>query len=89
VVEDAEQLEKFLEIRDRLPNLRMIVQYRGQVKHTLSDRVISWATLLKLGEGEEMQEELVARGKVQHANTCCTLIYTSGTTGNPKVRVKC
>ncbi len=80
VVEDAEQLAKFKEIRDRLPDLKAIVLMNGSDD---DENVYSWEELPKLAE-KVSQEELDERIKAQNPDDCCTLIYTSGTTGNPK-----
>ncbi len=80
VVEDAEQLAKFKEIRDRLPDLKAIVLMNGSDP---DDQVYAWGDLAKLAE-QTPEEELDARIDAQYPDDCCTLIYTSGTTGDPK-----
>jgi long-subunit acyl-CoA synthetase (AMP-forming) len=80
VVEDAEQLDKFKQIRDRLPDLKAIVLMNGSDS---DEQVYSWDELPKLAE-KVPQSELDERIKAQDPDDCCTLIYTSGTTGNPK-----
>lgn len=82
VVEDEDQLKKFLQIRDRLPKLRAIVMWVGQPDKSLKD-VYSWADFMRLGAGVSNQV-LQERIDYQQPGHCCTLIYTSGTTGNPK-----
>ena len=79
VAEDGEQVAKFLQVRDRLPHLKAIIQYIGEPKQP---GVLSWSQFLALGAAEDdhdLQERLAHK-----ANQCCTLIYTSGTTGPPK-----
>jgi len=80
VVEDEKQLAKVLEIREKLPHLRAIIQYSGE---PTTPGVLSWAKLMTLGS-QQSDEKLEERLKLQAINQCCTLIYTSGTTGNPK-----
>ncbi len=80
VVEDADQLAKYLKIRDQLPDLKAIVMMKGS--HN-DEKVYSWEDLPKLAEAVS-EEALEARIKAQQPDDCCTLIYTSGTTGNPK-----
>ena len=80
IVENLEQLEKFLAIREQLPELRAIVLMNGE--HDDPD-VHSWDELLTRGDAVD-EAELEARIKDQHPDDVCTLIYTSGTTGNPK-----
>ncbi|XP_048584114.1 long-chain-fatty-acid--CoA ligase ACSBG2 isoform X2 [Nematostella vectensis] len=82
VVENKAQLSKILKVWDRLPHLKAVVQYTGEVegKH---ENVYNWNQFLELGKTvadrvlQERMSQLVA-------NRCCTLIYTSGTTGAPK-----
>lgn len=80
VVENPAQLEKFLEIRDQLPDLKGIIMMFGD--HGDED-VHAWPEFLKLGE-DVSDEELQARVDGQKPDDVCTFIYTSGTTGNPK-----
>ncbi|KAJ9591842.1 hypothetical protein L9F63_001659, partial [Diploptera punctata] len=80
VVEDKKQLDKVLEIKDRLPELRAIIQYSGK-PHV--DGVLSWEELMKIGS-EESDTELDNVLKTIGVNECCTLVFTSGTVGNPK-----
>ncbi|XP_051517796.1 long-chain-fatty-acid--CoA ligase ACSBG2-like [Myxocyprinus asiaticus] len=82
VVESHKQLIKILQVRDKLPHLKAIVQYKGELEQKLPN-VYTWAEFMKLGE-EVPDAELDAVINSQNANECCTLIYTSGTTGNPK-----
>ncbi|MBC2715441.1 MAG: AMP-binding protein [Desulfobacteraceae bacterium] len=80
VVENAEQLAKFKQIRDQLPDLKAIVLMNGSDP---DDNVYSWEDLSKLAE-KVSEGELEERIKAQKPDDTCTLIYTSGTTGNPK-----
>lgn len=82
VVENDVQLQKILQVKDRIPSLKAIVQYTGELKEKLPD-VYTWNELIEIGKGET-DEELQTRMNGQSPNKCCTLIYTSGTTGNPK-----
>jgi long-subunit acyl-CoA synthetase (AMP-forming) len=83
VVEDQEQLQKFLQIRSALPHLKKIVLMSGTSSDSM---VVSWAQLAKLGEeaSAQTQQDLEQRLKNAKPDEVCTLIYTSGTTGNPK-----
>jgi long-chain-fatty-acid--CoA ligase ACSBG len=85
VVENDFQLRKILAVRDRLPHLKTIVQYKGQPMDDCPD-VLSWEALMALGESkdEELETELQKRITAQAPNKCCSIVYTSGTTGNPK-----
>jgi long-subunit acyl-CoA synthetase (AMP-forming) len=80
IVENHEQLAKFLEIRDELPLLKAIVLMRGE--HD-DPKVHSWAQMLE--QGDKLDDAtLEQRIAAQTPEDICTLIYTSGTTGEPK-----
>lgn len=81
VVENEEQLAKIMSIKDQLPDLKAIIQYRGNVPSM--DGVLSWSQLLAIGKLESDQV-LQDRLQAMAINECCQLIYTSGTTGPPK-----
>ena len=80
VVENAEQLAKFKQIRDNLSDLKAIVLMNGSDP---DPKVYSWEDLSTLSQ-KIPDTELDKRMKAQKPDDCCTLIYTSGTTGNPK-----
>lgn len=80
VVEDQTQLAKILEIKPKVPDLKVIVQYKGEV--TQPD-VLSWQQLISLGESADNSVLQSVKKRIA-INQCCTLVYTSGTTGNPK-----
>ncbi|XP_046871703.1 long-chain-fatty-acid--CoA ligase ACSBG2 isoform X1 [Hypomesus transpacificus] len=82
VVENHKQLLKILQVKDQLPHLKAIVQYKDELQQKLPN-LYTWAEFMALGEAVS-DEELNAVIDSQRANECCTLIYTSGTTGNPK-----
>ncbi|XP_053337634.1 long-chain-fatty-acid--CoA ligase ACSBG2-like isoform X1 [Clarias gariepinus] len=82
VVENEKQLEKILQVKDQLPHLKAIVQYKGEVKNKMPN-IYTWTEFMKIGE-DISDAHLDAVINSQKANECCTLIYTSGTTGNPK-----
>ncbi|XP_028970709.2 long-chain-fatty-acid--CoA ligase ACSBG1 [Esox lucius] len=82
MVENQKQLEKILQIRSRLPDLKAIVQYSGSPQQKLPN-LYSWEEFLELGV-DVSDSELDEMMDSQRANQCCTLIYTSGTTGRPK-----
>jgi long-chain-fatty-acid--CoA ligase ACSBG len=82
VVEDEIQLNKFLEIRSKLPELKAIVQYRGIPRQQYRD-VYNWEQFM--GLGKHVETSVVERVmQAQTPNQCASLVYTSGTTGNPK-----
>ena len=80
VVEDEKQLNKILQIKDSLPELKQIVQYSGKPS---ASGVLSWDELLDIGDGES-SDQLESRISNLAPNLCCHLVYTSGTTGPPK-----
>ncbi|XP_036962551.1 long-chain-fatty-acid--CoA ligase ACSBG1 isoform X3 [Acanthopagrus latus] len=82
VVENQKQLDKILQIRDRLPYLKAIVQYSGEPQQKISN-LYSWGEFMELGldVSETEVDDIISS---QRANQCCVLIYTSGTTGKPK-----
>ncbi|KAM4576478.1 long-chain-fatty-acid--CoA ligase ACSBG2-like [Odontesthes bonariensis] len=82
VVENQKQLDKILQIKDHLPHLKAIVQYKGELQQK-APFLYTWEEFMKLGE-DVPNEQLNAMIDSLRANQCCTLIYTSGTTGNPK-----
>ena len=89
--EDEEQLDKALEVRARVPGLRMIVVWEMEGLRDLHDaRVISFARLRELGRarmqrlGAAAEAELGARIGARRPEELAILIYTSGTTGKPK-----
>ena len=86
-VEDDEQLDKVLEVRDRLPLLSRVVVFEMEGLERLDDpMVMSLEAFEARGEAydksnpDEFERRLAAR--CQH--DLAILIYTSGTTGRPK-----
>nr|XP_046249054.1 long-chain-fatty-acid--CoA ligase ACSBG1 [Scatophagus argus] len=82
VVENQKQLDKILQIRDRLPSLKAIVQYSGEPQQKISN-LYSWEAFMEQGldVSEKEVDDIISS---QRANQCCVLIYTSGSTGKPK-----
>ncbi len=86
-VEDEEQLDKALSVRDRLPLLRKIVVINMDGLRDLRDpNVISLKTLREMGRVHAVQHpgELQARVDACKPDDLAILVYTSGTTGKPK-----
>ena len=86
-VEDEEQLDKALEVKDRLPGLRKIVVFDMEGLRDLADpRVISLAQLRALGADYDSKHpgEWEKRLALRQGSDLAILVYTSGTTGKPK-----
>jgi long-chain acyl-CoA synthetase len=91
-VEDDEQLDKALEVRERLPLLRKIVVWDMDGLRDLDDeQVISFERLRELGRehlerigAQAAAAEWQARIAARRPEDLAILIYTSGTTGKPK-----
>ncbi|NWG74399.1 MAG: long-chain fatty acid--CoA ligase [Rubrivivax sp.] len=86
-VEDEEQLDKVLEVRDRLPRLAKIVVFDMEGLHRFEDpMVLSLDVLRSLGREHDrahprlFDERTASRGP----DDLAILVYTSGTTGKPK-----
>ncbi|MGI9557667.1 MAG: AMP-dependent synthetase/ligase [Solirubrobacterales bacterium] len=78
IVEDDEQLDKILEVRDSLPKLEHVVRMTGT-----SDGTVSSDELSERGAARD-EAEWEARWSAVKPEDICTFIYTSGTTGPPK-----
>jgi long-chain acyl-CoA synthetase len=91
-VEDDEQLDKALEVRERLPRLRKIVVWDMDGLRDLHDaQVISFEQLREFGRNRlarlgdaAASAEWTARVAARRPEDLAILIYTSGTTGKPK-----
>ncbi|MDT3737574.1 MAG: long-chain fatty acid--CoA ligase [Denitratisoma sp.] len=90
-VEDEEQLDKALEAREQLPQLRKIVVWDMEGLRGLDDpQVISLERLREIGReriaslGAAADAEWRARIDSRQPGDLAILIYTSGTTGKPK-----
>jgi long-chain acyl-CoA synthetase len=86
-VEDEEQLDKALEVRERLPLLDKIVVFDTDGLHDFHDpQVIDLAALRELGRiyANDHATELDARVATCRPQDLAILVYTSGTTGKPK-----
>jgi len=87
IVENEEQLDKYLEIADSAPDVQKVIVLEDEGLHALSDpRVMFLADLYALGkQAHEAEPNIFADeiAKSQPGDTAL-LIYTSGTTGMPK-----
>jgi long-chain acyl-CoA synthetase len=86
-VEDDEQLDKALEVRDALPLLRRIVVFDMKGLSRLDDPgILSLDALRALGRAyrQDHPQALDARIDALDPAALAILVYTSGTTGKPK-----
>ncbi len=86
-VEDEEQLDKVLEVRERLPRLRKIIVFDMEGLRDFDDaQVMSLAALRELGSDYDRQHgsEWARRLGARQTEDLAILVYTSGTTGKPK-----
>jgi long-chain acyl-CoA synthetase len=89
VVQDQEQVDKMLEVKDQLPNVRKIIYIdpTGMRTYVNHPWLMSFQELLKMGESLDKEqpqrfEEELWKGK---SNEVALMIMTSGTTGIPKL----
>jgi long-chain acyl-CoA synthetase len=87
VVEDQEQVDKVLEVRQALPHLERIIVSDTRGLEDYGDSLLtSWLEVEALGRDLQTREphlydELLAKGEPSNV---ALLLYTSGTTGTPK-----
>lgn len=87
IVENEEQLDKALVVRDHLPHLKKIIVMDMEGLRNFKDpMVMSFQDLLDIGRTRHRQEpELFERRLLEPGpDDLAILIYTSGTTGPPK-----
>ena len=84
IVEDQEQVDKFLELKDELPLLKKVIywNYKG-LAHYDDPLLLGYKQVIKLGEEYEethfnLFEQNIDAGK---ANDVCAIVYTPGTSG--------
>ncbi|UBV44208.1 AMP-binding protein (plasmid) [Deinococcus taeanensis] len=85
LAEDEEQVDKLLEHRAELPQVRKVIfeDGRGMSKHAHDDWFMSFSDLLALGRQQD--SDVFTREAAQgQADDVCHFSLTSGTTGLPK-----
>ncbi|HEX9822747.1 MAG TPA: long-chain fatty acid--CoA ligase [Methylomirabilota bacterium] len=85
-VEDAAQLAKVLEARDKVPQLEHIVVMGGYEAPQPPKSVMTWETLRRTGreKAEAHKATLAERVTTTMPEDIASIVYTSGTTGPPK-----
>jgi len=85
LVEDQEQIDKLLQIKDELPLLEKLVywSYKG-LAHYDDPILLGIREVLQLGEAYEEEHPGVFEQNVEagRADDVCAIVYTSGTTGD-------
>lgn len=85
VVEDQEQVDKFLDIRGDLPHLEKVIywNYKG-LAHYKDDLLIGYRQVEQLGRSYEKENPGIFERNVESgkADDVCAVVYTSGTTGD-------
>ncbi|MBF0524499.1 MAG: AMP-binding protein [Deltaproteobacteria bacterium] len=87
IVENEEQLDKVLEVRGRLPDLKKIIVIDMDGLKKFKDRqVMSFEQLLRLGAILSEKDPQLVEKRLEEIDPAspALLIYTSGTTGPPK-----
>uniref|UniRef100_A0A8C8B8G8 Long-chain-fatty-acid--CoA ligase ACSBG1 n=1 Tax=Otus sunia TaxID=257818 RepID=A0A8C8B8G8_9STRI len=82
VVENGKQLDKIMQIWNRLPHLKAVVLYKDSIPER-HPNLYTMEEFLELGDdiSDTTLDDII---NSQKPNQCCVLIYTSGTTGKPK-----
>jgi long-chain acyl-CoA synthetase len=87
IVEDQEQVDKMLEVREQHPALKNVYydDPRG-LRHYTQEGLLPYEQLVKLGEGLLSVQPKFVDEEIDKGSTDDTaaLFYTSGTTGKPK-----
>jgi len=80
VVENPDQMAKFLEVKDECPDLEHLIQIEGPT----ASGVIAMDEVVDSGSSGDAGDLFWQRADRVKPDDVLTLIYTSGTTGNPK-----
>ncbi|MEN6620971.1 MAG: AMP-binding protein [Smithella sp.] len=89
VVQDQEQTDKLLEIKDRLPNIKKVVYIdpTGMTSYENDPWLMSYAQLLETGEKFIQSKPDFIKDEISkvRSDDIAVMIQTSGTTGIPKL----
>ena len=80
IAENADQMAKFLQIRDECPDLEHLIQIEGPC----AAGVLPFDEVIDSGQSGDAEDLFWQRAEKIAAEDVLTLIYTSGTTGKPK-----
>jgi len=80
--ENQQQLDKLLQIRDGIPNIRKVILFNGEAPAN-DDWIISFNEFLELSQNTS-EKDLQQRIQMPAPPDTATIVYTSGTTGVPK-----
>jgi long-chain acyl-CoA synthetase len=85
-VENDEQLDKYLTVRDRVPTLKKVIVFDRKGLRNFADPMVMFLDeLIALGESvPDAEARFAASVAASQADEIRMLIYTSGTTGAPK-----
>ncbi len=86
-VENDEQLDKYLQIQDRVPTLDLVIVFdMDGLENFEHPKVISWDAFVAKGEEfvKKRPNHLSEVTAATKSDEICMLVYTSGTTGKPK-----
>ena len=87
IVNDQEQTDKFLEIKDELPSLKKVIYWDPKGLRNYDDPILtSFTDVIKLGKEYEKTHPGLFEQNIVKGNGSDTafIYYTSGTTGLPK-----
>lgn len=87
MIENDEQLDKFLEVKDEMPGLiKAIVMDRDGLHDFSDDKVMFLDELYAAGRAFEKENPGFFEAEIEKSkpDDTCILVYTSGTTGMPK-----
>jgi len=87
IAKDQEQVDKFLEIKDEIPNLRKVIYWEPKgLRHYSDPILLSYNQAIEIGKTYEKQNPYLFIQSVQmgSGNDIAAYYYTSGTSGEPK-----